>query len=230
MVNSDAMMDSKFVQFESSNSCHCLHTGARNKKLQLTIPRMVFNTSSGKLDNDVMHAKWKENIAWCQDTMTQENPVALYLRERDYKGRTLLDIILMDDAGMERKHDYIQVLFPTTQRSRAVPNAPVLSLEMVNDILRNKPHVLMRIQEGLYLSFSRMLRFYGLAIEGGSTPMPFVMETSHVSRWRTPGDHNALRISRIITCLRLFDLNPLANAFKLYLQQSLPTHPSQQYW
>lgn len=162
--------------------------------------------------------------------MTQENPVALYLRERDYLGRTLLDILLMDDASMESRHDYIQVLFPTTQRSRSVPNAPLLSDAMLNDILLNKPHVLMRIQEGLYLSFSRMLRFYGLAIEGANTAMPFVLETTHIARWRAPRDHNALRISRIISCLRLFNLDSLADAFKMYLQQSLPNHPSQRFW
>ena len=48
--------------------------------------------------------------------MTHANPVILYLGHKDYKGRSLEQILAWTDADLERTHDYIQVLFPTTER------------------------------------------------------------------------------------------------------------------
>ena len=173
--------------------------------------------------------------------MTHANPVNIYIRypieslprRRDYKGRSLDDIIGMSDYDLERTHDYIQVLFPTTERSMAVRNSPVLPIEMLSDIY-TKPFVLKQVQEGLYKSFRRMLRFYGLELYGDlDSHVPYIMEITGytpVVNWRREGDHNSRRITRIITSLKLFDLDRFAEAFSEYLSQTLPNHSSRRFW
>jgi len=165
--------------------------------------------------------------------MTHANPVILYLGHKDYKGRSLEQILGWTDADLERTHDYIQVLFPTTERSGAVRGSPVLSFEMLRDINTNRLNVLRQIQLGLHSSLTRMLNFYGLELSGDvDSPEPFIFETGvqPYVNWRSEGNHNSRRISRIISCLRLFGLHLLANAFSMYLQQTLPNHSSRCYW
>lgn len=160
--------------------------------------------------------------------MTHANPLNLYLGENtDYKGRTLKQILEMDDSQLERTHDYIQVLFPGTRISAAVPNSPVLLPQTISDI-RSDPEVLRYVQSGLLKSLDRMLSFYGLHFDRAIRYV--FMDVYRDVDWRAVGNHNAKRIARIIACLRHFALFEEANAFSYYLKLTLPTHPSGRYW
>src|ERR1051326_6842308 len=94
----------------------------------------------------------------------------------DDEGRYLHDIQRWPDHRLESVHDFIQWMFPLPEPSPVNPDAPVLDAATIAEI-RARPE----LQENLRASWMRMKRFY----EG----------TRH---WITPGNHNHLRITRIL--------------------------------
>lgn len=99
----------------------------------------------------------------------------------DGAGRTVFEVVAMDDAAIERVHDFIQWLFPLAEPSGANRRAPVLSAEDVAAI-----HASGMAQIALAAGTDRMAVFY--------------QRNRH---WLTVHDHNHLRITRIIKSLRL---------------------------
>lgn len=109
----------------------------------------------------------------------------------DGRGRSIEDVLALDDDALERVHDYIQWLFPLTTRSGAQPNAPVLGPREI-DAIRADPRALANLER----AHQRMLVFY-----------------RHTDRWLARSDHNHLRISRIIASLRALAGEATARAF-----------------
>ena len=52
----------------------------------------------------------------------------------DHQGRYLRDIWDFDDKAIEQTHDFIQWMFPLTEKSMSVPGVPTLSAEDVEAI------------------------------------------------------------------------------------------------
>ena len=112
----------------------------------------------------------------------------------DDRGRWLRDIQAWDDDRLERVHDYIQWLFPLPEASGFNPGAPLLTPDDVA-AFRADP----ALRRALLASLQRMRRFYGLP---GSAARP----------WLTPGNHNMLRLSRVLRSLHLLGLQDEASA------------------
>jgi hypothetical protein len=142
--------------------------------------------------------------------------VAFYRGEApDYQGRTLQEIWGWDDRRLEELHDYIQVLFPLAERSQFNYAAPVL--DAVTGPRFRSDAV---IRENLRRSFLVMLRFYGLRLDETTGE---VVEAANFSEraaeWLFPGDHNHLRITRILKCLMRCGLRDEATAFLRRLEK-----------
>jgi hypothetical protein len=99
----------------------------------------------------------------------------------DHRGRSLEDVLAFDDSFIERRHDYIQWLFPLPEASRFNLDAPVLTADDVAELRASDA-----VKTNLRRARDRMLAFY--------------RENDH---WLTAFDHNHLRITRIIRCLAL---------------------------
>ncbi|HEY1867695.1 MAG TPA: opioid growth factor receptor-related protein [Candidatus Cybelea sp.] len=113
----------------------------------------------------------------------------------DDRGRTLNDILRFDDAKLEHVHDFIQWLFPLPERSGANPSAPVLD-DAAIDAFRTRPE----LRAALRRSLDRMLSFYGFEWIGERiVRAPSFAQRS--SNWLRPGDHNHLRLTRILRSL-----------------------------
>lgn len=110
----------------------------------------------------------------------------------DARGRTLFDVLAMDNAALEANHDFIQWLFPLREPSRAVPGAPVLTDAEVEAIRDSG-----MAQYALAAATDRMDAFYRATHD-----------------WLMPNDHNHLRITRIIRSLRLLVGDEQADAFR----------------
>lgn len=110
----------------------------------------------------------------------------------DARGRTLFDVLAMNDAALERNHDFIQWLFPLREPSRAVPDAPVLTDAEVEAIRESS-----MAQCALAAATDRMDAFYRATHD-----------------WLMPNDHNHLRITRIILSLRLLVGDEQADGFR----------------
>ena len=157
--------------------------------------------------------------------------IAFYRGEAaDYQGRTLREIWGWDDDRLEGRHDYIQVLFPLPERSQFNTRVPLLDAAAAA-VFRTDA----TIRANLLQSFRVMLRFYGFRLDENTGE---VVEAENFARrseeWLWPGDHNHLRITRILKCLTLCGLRDRAAAFLRRLEalpaQDRVTPASRRFW
>ena len=138
--------------------------------------------------------------------MTPSSPILAFYRgeQPDDRGRSLAAVQSWDDARLEAVHDYVQWLFPLPERSAFNPDAPLLEPA---DIAAFQGDAELRGR--LLVSLRRMLGFYGLTLderagEPGVTPAADFAQ--HARNWLRPGNHNLLRLTRILRCLTLLGL------------------------
>jgi hypothetical protein len=126
---------------------------------------------------------------------------------RDAAGRRIEEILAWDDDQLEDTHDYIQWLFPLPEPSAFNWSAPILEASDIAAFSR-EPALLQRLREALV----RMLSFYGFEVDGDQ-----IRPTAHFPErrrhWLRAGDHNLLRITRILKSLTLLGLADEADAF-----------------
>ena len=111
--------------------------------------------------------------------------------ETNSNGVSFNDIQLYTLEELEKKHDYIQWIFPLLEPSQFHKNSPIVSQELV-DVLKHDTI----FKRNMHKSFDLMKFFY--------------CNTTH---WMKENDHNLLRITRIIKSLSLFGLDGLAEQF-----------------
>ena len=116
----------------------------------------------------------------------------LTLKGKDFKGRTLQDIWFFSDSEIERVHDFIQVVFPLNKSSQAVFHGYYLdNQDLISQIKSNK-----EVTKNILKSSSWFFAF---------------LERNMY--WNTKLDHNQLRITRVIECLRLLVSDEEADNF-----------------
>jgi hypothetical protein len=124
--------------------------------------------------------------------------ISFYLGQTpDHAGRKITDIWAFSHDELEHHHDFIQWLFPLEVPSPVNPAAPTLTPEDRRQFGANA-----QLQTNLLKSLDLMLDFYGLEREGThvrrSTDFPDRSEN-----WINAGNHNHLRLTRIVHCLAL---------------------------
>jgi hypothetical protein len=124
----------------------------------------------------------------------------------DDDGRSFDEILGWDDARLEMVHDYIQWIFPLPERSGANPSAPVLDAEAIAAIRANA-----EMQGRLRSAFLRMLAFYGFALDGDAVVEGPRFATAS-RNWLHAGNHNHLRLTRMLRSLRVLGLEREAAA------------------
>ena len=99
----------------------------------------------------------------------------------DHQGRYLRDILDFNDKAIEQTHDFIQWMFPLTEKSMSVPGVPALSAEDIEII---------RTSEVARANLEKSAQWY----------LGFLQRNDH---WIKSYDHNHLRITRVIKALDL---------------------------
>jgi hypothetical protein len=133
----------------------------------------------------------------------------------DHVGRTLEEILAWDDWHLEEVHDYIQWLFPLPEPSRANSFAPLLTAGDIASFRASPPH-----RQALHRAFLRILAFYGFEATGSGGDI--VIGRSSVwpersANWVRAGNHNHLRLTRIMKSLSLLGLSDEARALSVVL-------------
>lgn len=105
----------------------------------------------------------------------------------DHRGRRFEDILAWDDAQWERVHDFVQWVFPLPEPSRFNQHAPLL-VDVAS--FRVDPELRANVDRAL----ARMEQFLGAY----GTDRP---------RWFNEGNHNHLRITRVLRFLTLIGYN-----------------------
>src|SRR5262245_25032496 len=163
---------------------------------------------------------WKALASESMDNETRASAddtlVKFYRGEHpDSSGRWLREIRSWGYDRLERTHDYIQWLFPMRSRSQFNPDAPTLNEALIREFRHDE-----RLRGELALSFRQMLAFYGFLLREGEGGMSVERSSEWSARsrnWLAPGNHNFLRITRILTSLRILGLSDEADAFLVAL-------------
>lgn len=117
-------------------------------------------------------------------------------KEPDFKDRMIQDIWQFTDDEIESNHDFIQLIFPLNKKSQSVFHGYYLDNdELIVELKENN-----KIKENL--------------IKSSKWFLSFLKRTNH---WKSKYDHNQLRITRIIECLRLLVGNDEADNFYHYV-------------
>lgn len=139
---------------------------------------------------------------------------------RDNRGRALGEILGWDNSRKESCHDYIQWLFPTYQRSQFNASVPELTLNEVKAMKQNP-----EIMNNMRRTFQVMLQFYGFSYDTSTKKVERARDfDARVAQWCTRGNHNFLRITRILDSLKCFGLGTEARAFFAALEDLRQTH------
>ena len=109
----------------------------------------------------------------------------------DTNGRMLEEIFNFSDQEIESRHDYIQWVFPLDEKSRSNFAAPVLEEFEIEEIRSSEI-----AQQNL--------------IKSADWFFHFLQQHDH---WIKSYDHNHLRITRVIKCLRLLIDDETADKF-----------------
>ena len=112
--------------------------------------------------------------------------------QEDSNNRCIQDIWEMNDREIENTHNFIQWIFPLSERSEAVPNSPIVSEEEIYQIKNSE-----LAQNNIKKSSDWFLGF---------------LERNKY--WICYSNHNHLRITRAIKSLRLIHSNKEAEKFK----------------
>lgn len=135
--------------------------------------------------------------------------VAFYSGGRDTEGRTLDEIVAWDDARLEAVHDYIQWLFPTRRPSGVNLFAPLVSDDTVRGFEQDAA-----LRDRLRRSLDRMLAFYGLRWNGERIEIDSERFADRARVWLHAGNHNHLRLTRIMDSLATLGLRAEAEALR----------------
>jgi hypothetical protein len=160
-------------------------------------------------------------------TQHEQSPVVSFYSgsSPDSEGRWIDEIWAWDDDRLEVVHDYIQWLFPLRTRSGFNPDAPILSDADI-ETFRGSDELRMRLLRSLQL----MLRFYGLQLRRTPSNDPVVEKSerfpSRRANWLTPGNHNHLRLTRILTSVSLLGLRAEAAALQACLLDIAHEYPN----
>jgi hypothetical protein len=144
---------------------------------------------------------------------TPVDPIVTFYRHEgtDDRGRTLREIWSWDVDRLERVHDFIQWLFPLRERSAFNDSAPLVTDGTIAAFASDAA-----LRQSLKRSFSLMMDFYGLtSIDDPDSRVRIVPSAAFGGRsrdWLTPGNHNHLRLTRILTSVRLLGLAPYSAA------------------
>lgn len=144
--------------------------------------------------------------------------VEFYRGERGNQNGDMLEEIWNWPHGFwEADHDFVQWLFPSNEQSRMNHAAPVLTAEE-SAIFSSDPELQNRVKQ----SFIHMLDFleFKLARDDDVIVIEPKVETPW---WLKRFNHNMLRVTRILKCLRLTGLERYAKAFYEALQPFQPT-------
>jgi hypothetical protein len=144
---------------------------------------------------------------------------------RHPRGVTIESIWGWDHGQLEYEHTYIQWLFPLRDPSRAVPGSPTITEAEVGEFNRDPA-----LRERVLRSLRCMLGFYGFTMipaadaAEGVTIAPAPDFAAKSRSWLTPGNHNHLRITRILKSLCILGLQNEAREMFAALQRVYVTN------
>lgn len=137
-------------------------------------------------------------------------------KEIDNDGRCLAHYLDFSPEDWEAKHDVIQWAFPNHVQSKFHPSSPVVEVGRV----MKHPDIHQAQANMATLFFSYLS---SLSIDLGEDEEFFLTKPNPY--WLESGNHNHLRITRVIIALRLFKMDIIAEKFGKFVLQLPAKYP-----
>lgn len=141
------------------------------------------------------------------------------------EGDMLQEILQWSNYELEVDHDYIQFLFPSNEASQMNVNAPVITKEECEYFQAN-------LKDKIKTSFIRILDFLQFRLIEDKNFILVEPIDNQTLEWIKSFNHNFLRTTRILKCLRLTGNEQYAIAFYNGLRnfKHLVSKNSWSYW
>lgn len=135
--------------------------------------------------------------------------VEFYRGERgNQNGDKLEDILKWTNGQLEMDHDYVQWMFPSNEMSMLNGEAPTLA-KHESDIFKADPALQAKVKESLV----RFLEFLDFKLTEDGETVKVDPKDENIPWWlRGAFNHNCLRMTRLLKCLRLTGLDRYAVA------------------
>ncbi|GAX83238.1 hypothetical protein CEUSTIGMA_g10664.t1 [Chlamydomonas eustigma] len=143
-----------------------------------------------------------DNVALGREERTsQSSLIVRFYRDgaQDTLQRTLAQMLKYDHLDMERCHDHMQWMFPLHEPSMFATEYEILSEKDVTDLRASDV-----AKSNMRAALEHFRCFLGLG---------FPFDRDQWEEWASNGNHNLLRITRVIRSLRLFGLEEEAHEF-----------------
>jgi hypothetical protein len=170
-----------------------------------------------------------ELLSSTADTSSAEDGILkfYYGTGPDHRGRTLSKILRKPDRWLEETHDYIQWLFPLYVRSKFNPHAPLLTDEVRAAFTDPAGADYVLLQQNFSHAIYRMLIFYGYSFSplAPDVVSPTGEWADKSQNWLTDGNHNFMRITRMLRSMTLLGRQELALSFHSVVAAAARAHP-----
>lgn len=134
----------------------------------------------------------------------------------DTECRSVVQYLDFGADDWERQHDIIQWAFPNHVESAYHPNSPVVE---IGKVVAHRQ--LPQAQSNMAKLFFNYLSSLSIDL---NDQQEFIL-TKGEPYWLEPGNHNYLRITRVIIALRIFKLDIIAEKFATFVLQLPKSHP-----
>lgn len=132
----------------------------------------------------------------------------------DDNGRVIQQYLNFNDYEWESQHDVIQMAFPTRTQSKFHPNQPFLSSDFDIEALTDDER--QRVRATVSLLLHSYMQSLGVEFLINRNLVTFTSKTQFPT-WAATSDHNTLRLSRILECLGIFNMDYIQSALYDFL-------------
>jgi DNA topoisomerase I len=163
----------------------------------------------------------KQAVGYISPEKIHSDPlIAFYLNQRpNHSGYMFNEIMSWSKLKLEQKHDFIQALFPLPTKSKYVPDVPVLTESALKEFQNNDI-----VRLNVIKAYLKMMNFFGYEVNVSNRTIKRVEELDLKIQGVKVGLmnlHNYLRITRMLTFLRIANFSILGWLFVLGLCRDL---------
>ena len=148
-------------------------------------------------------------------------------QKKDHRDRSISDIWAFDYETLENKHDIVQMMFPSNRLGNffqawvmGVPQNKIIWPQLQSkdiEIFRGVTVTGRRLRANMLRSFETMLGFYGFRYDLSNPNKVTIERGGNFEQrrkvWLNKGNHNFLRIDRILNSLKMVGLEKYAAIF-----------------
>lgn len=130
------------------------------------------------------------------------------IQDESFKFKSCEEFRKASDDDLESHHDYIQVVFPNLERSKYANRDLYLNknLEKWKELMQDE-ELRLKIQKNLKLNLIRILNFFDFEVTLGENSEITKLVAKKDSVVFKPWNHNSLRLTRVLKCLKIFGLD-----------------------